>query len=199
MATSNFQARIATLKLLTRISRYAAIATFVLGLLSLGVGLPVIYLAVAASAICIVSIFIWMVVLFVCFSRYSLLTMLLTILAANAFVVCLRTDMPPLVFLGGVGLLAMAAMIFAMVMDGYLKAHLAEMSQYLKSPARGVIRSVRVKSGDKIQAGQELMLIDDDSVACTVASNFDATIESIDVKPGQFVARGMILGVLSAS
>lgn len=63
----------------------------------------------------------------------------------------------------------------------------------LKSPLPGVILDVFVKEGDKVKAGQKLMLLEAMKMENNIDSDTDGVVESLKVKKGDSVLEGDVL------
>ena len=66
----------------------------------------------------------------------------------------------------------------------------------LASPIPGLLKNVLVKAGDRVSAGQNLIVLEAMKMENEIAAIHDGTVESIEVKPGQAVAAGALLVVL---
>jgi acetyl/propionyl-CoA carboxylase alpha subunit len=69
----------------------------------------------------------------------------------------------------------------------------------LTSPIPGLVKNVLVKPGEKVTAGQNLIVLEAMKMENEIAAVHDGTVESIEVKPGQAVAAGALLAVLKTS
>ena len=66
----------------------------------------------------------------------------------------------------------------------------------LTSPIPGLVKNVLVQPGDRVSAGQNLIVLEAMKMENEIAAVHDGTVESIGVKPGQAVAAGALLVVL---
>ncbi|MDP4116895.1 MAG: acetyl-CoA carboxylase biotin carboxyl carrier protein subunit [Bacteroidota bacterium] len=57
----------------------------------------------------------------------------------------------------------------------------------------GAIKSISIKKGDKITAGQSLLILEAMKMQNIVTSTIDGTIKSVNVKQGQTVTKNEVL------
>ncbi|HET6202188.1 MAG TPA: biotin/lipoyl-containing protein [Planctomycetota bacterium] len=60
----------------------------------------------------------------------------------------------------------------------------------IRSNMAGVIVEVRVKPGDRIAAGQEVVVLESMKMQLPIAADVPGTVKAIRVKPGDFVNDG---------
>ncbi len=63
----------------------------------------------------------------------------------------------------------------------------------LQSPMAGLIGSVKVKGGDKVETGQPLVMIEAMKMENAIIAEFDAEIKSVNVKAGDSVQVGQVI------
>ena len=63
-----------------------------------------------------------------------------------------------------------------------------DMSQYLLCPMPGLVVSLHVCEGDRVQAGQQLAIVEAMKMENILRAERDATVKSIRVAPGQSLA-----------
>ena len=115
---------------------------------------------------------------------------------ANVCLVCIVSKQPILVLPGVLFFLALGIILtfHVLAFDPMLAA--ADFPKYVKSASNGVVKRILVKHGEAVVSGQKLLVLQTNEYEFAVDSDYDATVESIDVRPGQSVAAGMVLGVL---
>ncbi|HKB14976.1 MAG TPA: biotin/lipoyl-containing protein [Planctomycetota bacterium] len=60
----------------------------------------------------------------------------------------------------------------------------------IRSNMAGVIVEVRVKAGDRVSAGQEVVVLESMKMQLPIASDAAGTVKAVRVKPGDFVNDG---------
>jgi propionyl-CoA carboxylase alpha chain len=68
-----------------------------------------------------------------------------------------------------------------------------QVENVLQCPMPGLIVEIKVKPGDRVFRGQELVIIESMKMESAVASSCDGVVESIEVKPEDAVDTGMVL------
>ena len=71
-------------------------------------------------------------------------------------------------------------------------ASLAEMGE-IRAPLRGVIVEVKVKKGDKVQEGDDLLILEAMKMLNTITSAIDGVVQEVAVEEGKQVAQGDLL------
>lgn len=128
--------------------------------------------------------------------RYSLKELLGFFFLSNVCLACIVSKYPILVVLGVLFFLALGALLtfHVLAFDPMLAA--ADFPKYVKSASNGVVKRILVKHGEAVVTGQKLLVLQSNEYEFAIDSDYNATVESIDVRLGQSVAAGMVLGVL---
>lgn len=63
----------------------------------------------------------------------------------------------------------------------------------IKSPLPGTVLSIHVKPGDKVQAGQKLMVLEAMKMENNIDADKDGTVAAVPVRQGQAVMEGDVL------
>lgn len=66
----------------------------------------------------------------------------------------------------------------------------------IASPMAGVVKSILVKSGDSVAAGQEVAVLEAMKMESRITSATAGSVQRIDVKEGESVTEGRILMVI---
>jgi propionyl-CoA carboxylase alpha chain len=67
------------------------------------------------------------------------------------------------------------------------------LANVLECPMPGLIVEMKVKAGDRVFRGQELVIIESMKMESAVASPCDGVVESIEAQAGDAVETGMVL------
>lgn len=66
----------------------------------------------------------------------------------------------------------------------------------IEAPMQGLVVSVDVKAGDKVKAGDTLIVLEAMKMENPIVAPQDGTIQSIEVKKGDTIDGGTILGIM---